>query len=430
MSPLIRPATPAPIVRSSPGGAIVRAPGGAAVPWVQRIATGIAQGVGALGIPGAAIAVPAAVGAATLPWVTKNWRGGPGAESMNERRGLTPTRRPMGNLPPSARVPSQYPAGVPTGVGGGNAGASTAAQWNPSAPPTPPSSPPGSWAPAAQRNPRLPAGRNVAIVNSPQRARNRALDNAAQNAGLPAWNWEAEENAAMLRAAESRGRAAATARGDTFDSKGMITSRGGGYLSRADMPAASNPREDAYWAQGDMAAWARANQGLAMRQGWDPNKNYQAAMGSGNGRFTTDDAILAAQSAGALDGLRLGATTDDAILAGQMAGAFDRGLGVPQTSPVAPAPSPAAAGARGGMFTTDDAILTAQSTGALDSLSLGATADDAILAGQTAGAFDQVAPEAASAPRAASPADEQRRRAAALSNSYLRAIQQHGMGLG
>ena len=33
-------------------------------------------------------------------------------------------RRPMANLPTSARQVTQYPAGVPTGVGGGNAGAS------------------------------------------------------------------------------------------------------------------------------------------------------------------------------------------------------------------------------------------------------------------------------------------------------------------
>jgi hypothetical protein len=42
--------------------------------------------------------------------------------------GLRPVKsapRPIGNLPPSARVLSQYPPGVPTGVGGGNAAQST-----------------------------------------------------------------------------------------------------------------------------------------------------------------------------------------------------------------------------------------------------------------------------------------------------------------
>jgi hypothetical protein len=35
---------------------------------------------------------------------------------------------------------------------------------------------PGQWSPTAQQNPRLPAGRNVAIVNPPQRAQNRASE--------------------------------------------------------------------------------------------------------------------------------------------------------------------------------------------------------------------------------------------------------------
>ena len=422
MSPLIRPATSAPIVPrlpggalapAAPGGALVRSPagrmvgrgaGGAMTPWVQRITTGLAGG--AAGIPGAALAAPVVVGAATLPWVLKNWRGGPGSESPAERRGLsTPTQRPIGNLPPSARVPSQYPAGVPTGVGGGNAGASTAAQWAPSAPSPAPRPQPSGWSPAAQQNPRLPAGRNVAIVNPRRQAENRALDQAAQNAGLPAWNWKAEENAAILKAAEERGQGAMAAR----EAQG-----GRGYITADNLPGTLDQSQAAYWQQADMQAWMNASEGnrklaerAMARAGYNPQAAAQGAMPE---RMTTEDAILRAQAAGALDSLKPGATSDDAILAGQAAGAFDGG----QINPAA------TQAATPGRMTTEDAILRAQGMGALDGLRPGATSDDAILAGQAAGAFDAWS----------NPADEQRQRAAALSNSYLRAIKQHGMGLG
>jgi hypothetical protein len=195
-----------------------------------------------------------------------------------------PSRRPIGTLPTSARVPSQYPAGVAAGVGGGNAGGSRAGQWSrPPAPRQPP--PPGNQplSGPAQQNPRLPAGRNVAIVNPPQRARNRALSNAAQNAGLPAWNWQAEENRSMFEAAEAAGQAAAAAR----------QAQGGrGYL-----PAMS------------------------------PGEGWNAP--------TADQAVMTAQAAGALDGLRPGATSSEAVLAGQAAGAFDGGIGRSGPAPAA-----------------------------------------------------------------------------------------------
>jgi len=111
----------------------------------------------------------------------------------------------------------------------------------------------------------------VAIVNPPERARNRALNIAAQNAGLPAMRWES--GVAEFDAAKTAGEAAAAAR---------AAQGGRGYLS-ATAPASA--------------------------------------------RTTTDDAILLAQGAGALDGLKAGATADDALLAGQAAGAFDRGMG-------------------------------------------------------------------------------------------------------
>jgi hypothetical protein len=377
---------------------------------------------------------------------------------------LTTPSRPIGTLPSEARVPSQYPAGVPTGVGGGNAGASrssgTAPQLRPPAPQLRPPAPrprPGDWAPAAQQNPRLPAGRNVAIVNPRSQAQNRALDQAAQNAGLPAWNWKAAENEAVFRAAQSAGEAAEAARqaqvgrgylsaapalgtgveagsrGDyeTPDPSLSFSTDGAGGVTplrtrstlSSGLPAVLDQSKAEYWQRADMQAWANASEGnrklaerAMARAGYSPQPAVQGAMPA---QMTTEDAILRAQAAGALDGLRPGATSGDAILAGQAAGVFDGAQAAPAATPMA-AP---------GRMTTEDAILRAQGMGALDGLRPGATSDDAILAGQAAGAFDAWG----------NPADEQRRRAAALSNSHVRAIQsrgyqeaiqQHGMGLG
>jgi hypothetical protein len=176
-------------------------------------------------------------------------------ETMNERRGLTPA----GAAPrAAARGEFQGPAfgnvqGNPR-VGGGNAGRSTAAQWMQPAP-----------APAAQGNPRLPGGRNVAIVTPRSQAQNRALDQAAQNAGMPAWNWKAEENAAVFQAAEERAKAAAAAR----EAQG-----GRGYITADNLPTAMDHSQGEYWQGADMKAWAAANPELAKqamaRAGYDP----------------------------------------------------------------------------------------------------------------------------------------------------------------
>jgi hypothetical protein len=113
----------------------------------------------------------------------------------------------------------------------------------------------------------VPAGRNVAIVNPPHRAQNRALDIAAQNAGLPAWNWKAEENAAMLQAAEARGQAASAAR----EAQG-----GRGYITADNLPAALDQSKGGYWQGADMQAWAAANPELAKqamaRAGYNPQQ--------------------------------------------------------------------------------------------------------------------------------------------------------------
>ena len=327
-------------------------------------------------------------------WVDKNYgfqsvqsaaKLGMGSELL-DGRGFAPQPAPPAGL---TRQPSQSGARWQDAMFGGRAAAGQ-----------PPAS--GSWAPAAQQNPRLPAGRNVAIVTPRSQGQNRALDQAAQNAGLPAWNWKAEENAAMLQAAQARESAAMAAR----EAQG-----GRGYVTADNLPGTLDQSQAAYWQGADMQAWAAANPKLAQaamaRAGYNPQA---AAQGSMPERMTTEDAILRAQAAGALDSLKPGATSDDAILAGQAAGAFDGGQ---INSAVTQAVTP-------GRMTTEDAILRAQGMGALDGLRPGATSDDAILAGQAAGAFDSWS----------NPADEQRRRAAALSNSYLRAIQQHGMGLG
>jgi hypothetical protein len=287
--PLLRPAASAPPIWRQPGGAIVRAasPGGliqsargAVTPWVQRIKTGVAAGR-SLAVPAAAaVAGPAAglgIGIGLGGAILRS-SGAPGTAKMSILGGDAVPKPRMGSLPTSARVPSQYPAGVSTGVGGGNAGASTAPPQRVAPRPTVGATSRGGWAPAAQGNPRLPAGRNVAIVNPPERAQNRALNIAAQNAGLPAMRWE--EGGAEFDAAKAAGEAAAAAR----------ASQGGrGYLS---MPSAGG--------------------------GWNAP--------------TADQAVLAAQGAGALGGLKPGATTDDAILMGQAAGAFDQGIGATRTA--------------------------------------------------------------------------------------------------
>lgn len=224
------------------------------------VSGGLKAGAAALGLGG---------GYAALRGMGVNPLAG-GAQNMYDRRGLTR---------PGSKASNRYayPAGpafggdqqnFPNGrgkVGGGNAGASIQppARRNPAPPPPPP-----------------PGSSNVPIVNPPSRARNAALSRAAQQAGLPAWNWQAEENAAMLRAAQEAGQAAQAAR---------AAQGGRGYLSA--------PATGGQWSAP-----------------------------------TTSEAILMAQGAGALDGLKPGATSGDAILAGQSAGVFDRGIGAPRVA--------------------------------------------------------------------------------------------------
>jgi hypothetical protein len=109
-----------------------------------------------------------------------------------------------------------------------------------------------------------------------------ALQNAAQGVrAQPSWNWNAPENAQLLSAAQGAGDAALAIR---------AAQGGRGYLSA----------------------------------------------GASQAPMTTDDALLQAQGAGALDLLPAGATADDAILAGQAAGVFStpagQSSGLPDTS--------------------------------------------------------------------------------------------------
>jgi hypothetical protein len=393
MSQLLRSATPMPVVPRQPGGAIVRAaspgglvhsPGGAVTPWMQRIKTGATAGrilaapaVAAVAGPAAGLSIGLGLGGAILGSM-----GRPGTARMSLLGG---------DAVPSARKPYYGPAfGDPGGnpqVGGGNAGASLASQWSPT----------------AQQNPRLPAGRNVAIVNPPQRAQNRALNIAAQNAGLPAWNWQADENSAMLESAQARGTAAAAAR----EAQG-----GRGYITADSMPASLDQSKADYWQGADMAAWAAANPELARRAqeraGFTP-----AAMGAGGAWSapTSEQAILTAQGAGALDGLMAGATTDDAIRMGQAAGAFDQGI-AGGSSLLGNPPPPRSAGvvdigpaSNGGLY--------GQQLRAMEGTSGAGPLADA----ETYG-------------RMLTPAEEQRRRAGELTDAYLRAIKGGIQGMG
>lgn len=93
-----------------------------------------------------------------------------------------------------------------------------------------------------------PGGGNsqVPIVSPASRSRARAASIAAQNAGMPAWNWEADENKAVLQAAQSAGEAAAKAR-----------------ASGSALPDTSNPATQAFWDRADNQVWAKANPKLA-----------------------------------------------------------------------------------------------------------------------------------------------------------------------
>jgi hypothetical protein len=427
MSQLLRPVASTPGIPRTPGGAIVRAaspgglvpaPGGAAVPWVQRITTGIARGVAGAGIPGAAIALPAAVGAATLPWVMKNWRGGPGAESMQERRGTTPPAA-------AARKPYYGPAyGQPqegTRVGGGNAGASTARQWNQAAPATggpspagsapgarttairgnfsggsrmanaiqnaaagtrtnglgvaaPPSPPPSPWGPGvAEFDAAASAGAAAAAARSAQGGRgylsagapgaqpsgapmdfNTALSASPSPSAAQGVDWAKMSASPEVLSAPAQPIGADFGQTAVPATQGVDLSRTGFNLpsgaNSGALPDTSNPASQAYWNRADIRAWAGANQGLAndlrKRHGLPALTAPQASPGAApaGATWTADQAVLAAQSAGALGGLRPGATTADAILAGQGAGAFDRGIPGPQglpAAPIAPAVAPA-----------------------------------------------------------------------------------------
>lgn len=129
-----------------------------------------------------------------------------------------------------APIPGMFQAS--SGVGGGNAAASRVAV------------PPRKSTPATSN----PGGGNtqVPIVSPASRSRARAASIAAQNAGMPAWNWEADENKAVLQAAQSAGEAAAKAR-----------------ASGSALPDTSNPATQAFWDRADNQVWAKANPKLA-----------------------------------------------------------------------------------------------------------------------------------------------------------------------
>jgi hypothetical protein len=197
----------------------------------------------------------------------------------------------------------------------------------------------GSWSPAAQQSPRLPAGRNVAIVNPRRQAENRALDQAAQNAGLPAWNWKAEENAAILKAAEERGQGAMAAR----EAQG-----GRGYITADNLPGTLDQGQAGYWQQADMQAWMNASEGnrklaerAMARAGYDP----QAATLQG---LTAAAAQAPASGPGAMNGSEWSLTNSpsgpNAALAAAAAAAPNYDLsGMNGPDFAAPAPAPAQA---------------------------------------------------------------------------------------
>jgi hypothetical protein len=327
MSQLLRPATAAPVTPRSPGGAIVRAtsPGqivqsapGAMTPWIQRIRTGLVGGsrllAGAGLAPAAGLGIGLGLGGAIL-----GSSGRPGTARMSLLGGdavpPTPARRPYYGPAFGGQADVTRPSG------GGNAGRSVAPAPAPSAPPPAP----GAGTTAITGNFSGGSRAANALQNAAAGIRANGLGVAA-----PAWSWD--DNPAMRDAAMTAGRAAAAARGDTIGDNGMISQRGGGYLSRDQLPAASNPANDAYWARADMNAWANANKALAAQQGWVEGRDYNAANTAG-GQWQTpsnlqaEQAILQGQAAGIFDRPGVTANTpeaEEAILAAQSAGVLDR----------------------------------------------------------------------------------------------------------
>ncbi len=286
----------------------------------------------------------------------------------------------------------------------------------------------------------------MAIVNPRSQAQNRALDQAAQNAGLPAWNWKAAENEAVFRAAQSAGEAAEAARraqggrgylsaapalgmgveagsrGDyetpdpslsfSTDGAGGVTPLQVQSTSPGGLPAVLDQSKAEYWQRADMQAWANASEGnrkLAERA--MARAGYKPQAGAPSGEVGGIGPVADGQAYGRqlqdLQGTRgIGPVANGDTYA-QM-------LNMPQQqAPITPT--------QGIGPIADGDAYGAQLEAMQGTTGMGPLADP-----QTYGAM-------------LTGADEQRRRAAALSNSYVRAIQsrgyqeaiqQHGMGLG
>jgi hypothetical protein len=349
---------------------------------MQRIKTGATAGrilaapaVAAVAGPAAGLSIGLGLGGAILGSM-----GRPGTARMSLLGG---------DAVPSARKPYYGPAfGDPGGnpqVGGGNAGASLASQWSPT----------------AQQNPRLPAGRNVAIVNPPQRAQNRALSIAAQNAGLPAWNWQADENSAMLESAQARGTAAAAAR----EAQG-----GRGYITADSMPASLDQSKADYWQGADMAAWAAANPELARRAqeraGFTPAVVSNSTGVAGIGPVS--DGEVYGQQLQAMQGTSgMGPLADAGTYGSMLTSAGASGV-----SPLGNPPPPRSAGVVGIGPVSDGEVYGQQLQAMQGTSGMGPLAD-----AETYG-------------RMLTPAEEQRRRAGELTDAYLRAIKGGIQGMG
>lgn len=242
MAPVRKNSAPQPgrggaIVVRQPGGGLVRTRAATTAPvnWVQRIQTGLVD-TAKRAIPLGGMLRGAGLGQALWEGINAPPAADGTLDAARRRGDMGATRgggRPIGSLPTSARVPSQYPAGVPTGIGGGNAGGSRAA----SAPPPPPRQV-SRVAPIFQAPPPPPPGQgNVARPVTGRGGRERAYTAMVQQAGLT------QEQA---DAAQTRGQAA-------------LQYRQGG----APAPEILDPSQQEYWDQADIKAWASANKSLA-----------------------------------------------------------------------------------------------------------------------------------------------------------------------
>lgn len=190
--------------------------------------------------------------------------------------------------------------------------------------------------------------------------------------------WKGEEGAAMLQLAQRE-----SAPTDRPLAEYYRAQRAAGIGGQAEIVAGLTSGLEGDEAR-NMAAWAKANPMLAMRE---YGKHFPAGIASGgpadaSGFDWATDAGQAVRAINEAEALKAGRRfVDDS---GLPAGGGTGFALLPTSQAIAAADGAATGDTRN----ADQAILAAMGAGALDGLRPGATSDEAILAGQAAGVFD------------------------------------------